>query len=170
MLFRSKTRLGGISKRGNQYLRRLLINGASANLLRSKATNADAAEKALLAFDTIYWIAGGIAKAGGIEPLRSHFGRIAKTYLIGQAAEEFAATLAGRPAERCGSLDHAVASAARDALADGRPGAVVLLSPACASFDQYPNFEVRGEAFVRAVARIKDVHMLIEGDNHASRT
>ena len=136
----------------------------------SKATNADAAEKALLAFDTIYWIAGGIAKAGGIEPLRSHFGRIVKTYLIGQAAEEFAATLAGRPAERCGTLDHAVASAARDALADGRPGAVVLLSPACASFDQYPNFEVRGEAFVRAVARNKDVHMLIEGDNHAART
>ncbi|MBM3520878.1 MAG: UDP-N-acetylmuramoyl-L-alanine--D-glutamate ligase, partial [Alphaproteobacteria bacterium] len=135
----------------------------------SKATNADAAQKALLAFDTIYWIAGGIAKAGGIEPLKLLFDRVVKTYLIGQAAEEFAATLAGRPMEHCGSLDRAVASAARDARADGRAGAVVLLSPACASFDQYPNFEVRGEAFVDAVARIKGVDMLIGGESHVAR-
>jgi len=136
----------------------------------SKATNADAAEKALLSFDTIYWIAGGIAKAGGIEPLRRHFPRIVKTYLIGQAAQSFAETLAGRPVEMCGTLDRAVAAAARDAAAAGRAGAVVLLSPACASFDQYPNFEVRGDAFVKAVAQLPGIHMSLEqGAEHASQ-
>ena len=120
----------------------------------SKATNADAAEKALLSFDTIYWIAGGIAKQGGIESLRPLFPRIAKAYLIGQATDEFAASLGKVPLEKCGTLDKAVEAAARDAVAEGRNGAVVLLSPASASLDQYPNFEVRGDAFVRAVSQL----------------
>ncbi len=137
----------------------------------SKATNADAAEKALSSFDTIYWIAGGIAKTGGIEPLKPLFNRVVRTYLIGQATEQFATTLAGiMPVETCGTLANAVAAALRDARAGGRPGAVILLSPACASFDQYPNFEVRGDAFVKAVAAQPGVHMTIDGVSHAART
>jgi len=137
----------------------------------SKATNADAAEKALSSFTNIYWIAGGIAKAGGIEPLKPLFGNVARAYLIGQAAEDFAATIGPSiPYLDCGTLEKAVAAALRDAQADGKSGAVVLLSPACASFDQYPNFEVRGDAFVRAVAQLPHVEMTIPGDAHAART
>jgi UDP-N-acetylmuramoylalanine--D-glutamate ligase len=137
----------------------------------SKATNADAAEKALSSFEDIYWIAGGIAKAGGIEPLRPLFSRVARSYLIGQAAADFAKTLDGAmPVTNCGTLDAAVAAALRDAVADGRPHPVVLLSPACASFDQYPNFEVRGEAFVKAVSQLPGIEMTIPGDAHAART
>jgi UDP-N-acetylmuramoylalanine--D-glutamate ligase len=136
----------------------------------SKATNADAAEKALTSFDTIYWIAGGIAKTGGIEPLKPHFSRVAKAYLIGQATDEFAATLGDVPHAKCGTLERAVAAAARDAARDGRAGAVVLLSPACASFDQYPNFEVRGDAFVRAVAGLAGAQMISDGGQNAART
>jgi UDP-N-acetylmuramoylalanine--D-glutamate ligase len=136
----------------------------------SKATNADAAEKALSSFDTIYWIAGGIAKSGGIAPLKQYFPKIAKSYLIGQASDDFAATLGQRPFEKCGTLENAVAAAARDAAMDGRKGAVVLLSPACASFDQYPNFEVRGDAFVKAVAALPNVQMISGGGQDASRT
>jgi UDP-N-acetylmuramoylalanine--D-glutamate ligase len=114
----------------------------------SKATNADAAEKALLSFDDIFWIIGGKAKAGGIEPLRPLFGKVRKAYLIGEAAEDFAATLDGEVAyEQCGTLDVATAAAARDAAESGAEEAVVLLSPACASYDQFANFEKRGDAF-----------------------
>lgn len=118
----------------------------------SKATNADAAERALLTFRDIFWIAGGKAKSGGIAPLAPLFPRLAKAYLIGAAAEEFAQTLGDVPHELCGTLDKAVAAAARDAQASGAEQPVVLLSPACASFDQFPNFEVRGDAFRTLVA------------------
>ncbi|MEO1687607.1 MAG: cyanophycin synthetase, partial [Pseudomonadota bacterium] len=114
----------------------------------SKATNADAAEKALVSYERIRWIAGGVAKAGGIEPLVPLLGRIAKTYLIGDAAEAFAATLGEAPHEACGDLETAVARAS----AEAAPGETVLLSPACASFDQFASFEARGDAF-RALAR-----------------
>ncbi|WP_425086655.1 UDP-N-acetylmuramoyl-L-alanine--D-glutamate ligase [Stappia sp.] len=124
----------------------------------SKATNADAAERALTSFERIHWIAGGRAKAGGIASLAPHFPRIAKTYLIGEAAEDFAGVLEGHvPYERLGTLQAAVEAAARDAAADARAHggeAVVLLSPACSSFDQFPDFEARGRAFVEAVRRI----------------
>ncbi|MDP9138489.1 MAG: UDP-N-acetylmuramoyl-L-alanine--D-glutamate ligase [Pseudomonadota bacterium] len=124
----------------------------------SKATNADAAAKALASFDGIYWIAGGIPKAGGIEPLREFFPRIVKSYLIGQAADAFAHTIAGaHPVEICGTLDRAVAAAVRDATPAGGKGAVILLSPACSSFDHYPNFEVRGDAFRKLVAAVPGV-------------
>ncbi|MGU3494535.1 UDP-N-acetylmuramoyl-L-alanine--D-glutamate ligase [Xanthobacteraceae bacterium A53D] len=114
----------------------------------SKATNADAAERALASFEHVFWIAGGVPKTGGIAPLKALFPRVRKAYLIGQAAEDFAATLGeGVPHEISGTLDQAVAAAARDAAASGLDQPVVLLSPACASFDQYPNFEVRGNAF-----------------------
>jgi UDP-N-acetylmuramoylalanine--D-glutamate ligase len=114
----------------------------------SKATNADAAARALACFDNIFWIAGGLPKTGGITSLAEFFPRIRKAYLIGQAAEEFAATLKDKvPHDIVGTLDKAVEAAARDAEAAQLANAVVLLSPACASFDQYRNFEVRGAAF-----------------------
>jgi UDP-N-acetylmuramoylalanine--D-glutamate ligase len=125
----------------------------------SKATNAGSAAQALACFADIFWIAGGKPKSGGIEPLRGFFPRIRKAYLIGEAAAEFAATFGGAiPHEIAGMLDQAVAAAARDAEASPTPEPVVLLSPACASFDQYRNFEVRGDAFralVRALPGVK---------------
>jgi UDP-N-acetylmuramoylalanine--D-glutamate ligase len=118
----------------------------------SKATNADAAEKALLSFDDIFWIVGGKAKEGGIAPLRRLFPKVRKAYLIGAAAPEFARALDGAVAcEMCGTLDAATAAAARDAALSEAPEPVVLLSPACASYDQFANFEQRGDAFRRAV-------------------
>jgi UDP-N-acetylmuramoylalanine--D-glutamate ligase len=118
----------------------------------SKATNADAAARALASFTDIFWIAGGKPKFGGIAPLAGYFPRIRKAYLIGEAAEEFAATLGGKtPYVLAGTLDRAVEMAARDAAASGLAEAVVLLSPACASYDQFPNFEIRGDAFRKAV-------------------
>jgi UDP-N-acetylmuramoylalanine--D-glutamate ligase len=114
----------------------------------SKGTNVDAAARALGSFRDIFWIAGGKPKTGGITGLAEFFPRIAKAYLIGAAADEFAATLgAAVPHEVSGTLDVAVAHAARDAEASGLAEPVVLLSPACASFDQFPNFEERGAHF-----------------------
>ena len=122
----------------------------------SKATNADATEKALLCYSAIYWIAGGLPKAGGIAPLTPHFGRLRHTFLIGRATEEFAATLDGSvPFSRCGDLATAVAAASAQAHHDGVPGAVVLLSPACASYDQFKNFEERGDTFRRLVEELR---------------
>jgi UDP-N-acetylmuramoylalanine--D-glutamate ligase len=114
----------------------------------SKATNADSAAMALACFTEIFWILGGKAKSGGITGLTQFFPRIAKAYLIGEATEEFAETLEGRvPYERCGTMDRAVAAAAVESEASALASPVVLLSPACASFDQYRNFEIRGDAF-----------------------
>ncbi len=121
----------------------------------SKATNADASEKALICYPAIYWIAGGLAKAGGIAPLAPYFGRLRHTFLIGNATEEFAATLDGKsPYTRCGDLATALAAADRMARAEQVPGAVVLLSPACASFDQFTDFEARGDRFRDLVAAL----------------
>lgn len=123
----------------------------------SKATNADAAARALACFADIFWIAGGLPKTGGITSLREFFPRIRKAYLIGQAAAEFAATLEGRVSyEMCDTLDRAVDAAARDAALAQTGEPVVLLSPACASFDQYRNFEVRGAAFRDLVRALSD--------------
>ncbi len=128
----------------------------------SKATNADAAERALLSFSNIYWIAGGKPKEGGIASLVPYFSRIKMAYLIGEAAPAFAQTLGSSlPYTISETLDRAVAEAAADALAGAGEDAAVLLSPACASYDQFPNFEVRGDAFrslVKAltVAQAKD--------------
>ena len=121
----------------------------------SKATNADSAAKALGSFNDIYWIAGGKPKTGGITGLAEFFPRIRKAYLIGEAAKEFAGTLDGKvPNEIDGVLSAAIDAAARDAEASDAKEPVVLLSPACASFDQYPNFEVRGKAFADIVLAI----------------
>ncbi len=116
----------------------------------SKATNADSTDKALASFDRdIFWILGGKAKEGGITPLTQHFPRVAKAYLIGAASHDFAKSLdAGKVAyERCGTLDVAVAKAAADAALCPGSEPVVLLSPACASYDQFKSFEHRGDAF-----------------------
>jgi UDP-N-acetylmuramoylalanine--D-glutamate ligase len=120
----------------------------------SKATNADAAEKALMSFHDIHWILGGRPKAGGVEPLRLLFPRVAKAYLIGEASDEFARTLDGAvPFERYRTLDAAVDAAAEDATQSQAREPIVLLSPACASFDQFANFEARGDAFRTHVAK-----------------
>jgi UDP-N-acetylmuramoylalanine--D-glutamate ligase len=115
----------------------------------SKATNADAAAKALGCYDEIWWIAGGLAKEGGIASLESYFPRIRGAFLIGEAAGQFAETLAAAkvPFSRSGDL----ATAVGEAKSAARPGSVVLLSPACASFDQFADFEERGKVFRRLV-------------------
>ncbi len=113
----------------------------------SKATNVDSAAKALQAFDKIRWIAGGLGKEGGIGALRPYLGHVTKAYLIGHSARDFALELGQTPHEICETMAAAVAAAARDAAA----GDTVLLAPAAASFDQYPNFEKRGEHFIALV-------------------
>lgn len=119
----------------------------------SKATNADAARQALTSYPNVFWIAGGKAKDGGIDDLTDLFGRVTKAYLIGEAAEAFAATLGDTPHVISKTMEAAVAAAAEDAKSAGGEQ-VVLLSPACASFDQYPDFEARGEAFRAAVLNL----------------
>ncbi|MBN8962197.1 MAG: UDP-N-acetylmuramoyl-L-alanine--D-glutamate ligase [Rhizobiales bacterium] len=124
----------------------------------SKGTNADATARALASFGDIFWIAGGKPKSGGITSLAEFFPRVRKAYLIGVAAQEFAATLEGKvPYEISETLEVAVPNAARDADAAGLADAVVLLSPACASFDQFPNFEVRGVRFGELVRALDGV-------------
>lgn len=113
----------------------------------SKATNADATANALAPYDAIYWILGGKPKAGGIGSLSDYFPKIRHAFLIGEASEEFSRTLGSVPHTQCGTLDKAVAAAAALAEIEGISGAVVLLSPACASFDQFRNFEERGDCF-----------------------
>lgn len=142
----------GLAHRMEQIGRLQVRTGGQVLFINdSKATNADAAEKALLSFPRVHWIIGGKAKAGGIEPLRPLFPRVAKAYGIGAASDAFAATLAGAvPFEGCGTLDVATHRAAADAAAEAeRTGLeqVVLLSPACASQDQFTDFEQRGERF-----------------------
>ena len=116
----------------------------------SKATNPDSAAKALGAFSRIHWIAGGLGKEGGIGGLADAFGNVAHAYLIGHSAREFALSLGEVPHEIAETLDVAVASAA----AKAQPGDTVLLAPAAASFDQFPDFEARGAAFIAAVERL----------------
>ncbi|NMJ44360.1 UDP-N-acetylmuramoyl-L-alanine--D-glutamate ligase [Roseomonas sp. JC162] len=118
----------------------------------SKATNADSAARALASYDRVVWIAGGMAKEGGIEGLAPFFPRIAKALLIGRDASAFAATLAahGVAHEVVGTLDAAVPAAAAAAFAGAAP--VVLLSPACASWDQFSGFDARGDRFRELVA------------------
>jgi UDP-N-acetylmuramoylalanine--D-glutamate ligase len=132
--------------------------GATLFVNDSKGTNADATAKALSSFGDIFWIAGGKPKTGGIESLAEYFPRIRKAYLIGDAAAAFAATLDGRVAYEVNeTLENAVPAAARDAATSGLPEPVVLLSPACASFDQFRNFELRGARFRDLVTALKGV-------------
>ena len=125
----------------------------------SKATNADSTDKALASWDRdIFWILGGKPKDGGITALAPYFPRVANAYLIGQASDDFAKTLDGHVAyERCVTLDVAVAKAAADAATSAGAEPVVLLSPACASYDQFKSFEHRGDAFRKLVLAMPDV-------------
>ncbi len=116
----------------------------------SKATNVDSAAKALQAFTKIRWIAGGLGKEGGIAGLKPFLGPVVKAYLIGHSARDFALELGETPHEICETMERAVAHAAADAVA----GETVLLAPAAASFDQYPNFEKRGEDFAERVTAL----------------
>jgi UDP-N-acetylmuramoylalanine--D-glutamate ligase len=132
----------------------------------SKATNADAAGKALASFADIYWIIGGRPKEGGLAGLESFFPKIAHAYLIGEAADAFARQLGDAvPYTHCGTLERAIEAAAADADRSQADEPVVLLSPACASYDQFANFEKRGEAFRRIVMGLKGAESLtsIEG-------
>ena len=113
----------------------------------SKATNVDSAAKALQAFTNIRWIAGGLGKDGGLAALLPHVGSVKKAYLIGHSARDFALELGDLPHEICETMEAAIAAARADAEA----GDTVLLAPAAASFDQYPNFEKRGDHFVDLV-------------------
>ncbi|MGE0650138.1 MAG: UDP-N-acetylmuramoyl-L-alanine--D-glutamate ligase [Alphaproteobacteria bacterium] len=130
--------------------------GAVAYVNDSKATNPEAALRAISCYDDIFWIAGGLAKEGGFDALAPGFGRIRHAFLIGKAAAEIAAVLGDGVAHTLsGTLDAAVHAAhAAAQSAGGR--ATVLLSPACASFDQFANFEARGDAFRRLVAALPD--------------
>jgi len=123
----------------------------------SKATNANAAAQALAVYPRVYWIAGGVAKDGGIEELAQFYPRMAKAYLIGQSAGDFSDTLRGKaPVTMAGHLEAAVKLAFNDARASGEPHPVVLLSPACASFDQFKSYEDRGEQFKKFVAALAE--------------
>lgn len=114
----------------------------------SKATNAEASAKALSAYRNIYWIVGGKPKEGGIAGLAQYYPHIRKAYLIGAATDEFADTLGDDlPWRKCQTLDRATREAFADAKASGDDSPVVMLSPACASFDQFKSFEARGDAF-----------------------
>ena len=113
----------------------------------SKATNVDAAVKALLAFPKIRWICGGLMKEGGLDGLADGLPHVVRAYVIGREAAGFALGLPGIEAEICTTMERAVAQA----VADAQPGEVVLLAPAAASFDQYDNFEIRGEDFTTRV-------------------
>ncbi|MGO3928925.1 UDP-N-acetylmuramoyl-L-alanine--D-glutamate ligase [Rhodopseudomonas pseudopalustris] len=152
----------GLAHRMEQVGRQSSGEGATLFVNDSKGTNADATAKALSSFGEIFWIAGGKPKTGGIESLAEYFPRIRKAYLIGEAAEEFAATLEGKVAyEISETLDNAVPAAARDAAASGLAEPVVLLSPACASFDQFRNFEIRGAKFRDLVTALPGVKLVV---------
>jgi UDP-N-acetylmuramoylalanine--D-glutamate ligase len=116
----------------------------------SKATNADAAAKALAAYPAIRWICGGLEKEGGLDVARPHFGSVIKAYVIGREAAKFALNLGDLPKEVCTDMATAVARA----VAEAEPGDVVLLAPAAASFDQYDNFEKRGDDFAAQVVQV----------------
>lgn len=116
----------------------------------SKATNVDSAAKALEAFQNIRWIAGGLGKEGGVAALRPLLGTVKKAYFIGHSGRDFALELAPLEHEICETMERAVARAA----AEAEVGDTVLLAPAAASFDQYPNFEKRGEHFAALVAQL----------------
>ncbi len=125
----------------------------------SKCTNAAAAARALECYESVYWIAGGRAKDDDLNPIAPYLSRVRKAYLIGESGEDFARALEGHvETSVMGTLDRAVATAFTDAAREGHQGAVVLFSPACTSYDQYANFEERGEAFRRVVRALETVH------------
>jgi UDP-N-acetylmuramoylalanine--D-glutamate ligase len=135
----------------------------------SKATNAEAAARALSSYRNIYWIIGGLPKDGGLAAAKPYFDRVRHAFLIGQAAAQFRDELAGTlPTTMSETLDAAVKAAHEKAQRERRAGAVVLLSPACASFDQFPNFEERGRQFCRFVAALPGSARNLHGNGAAA--
>lgn len=123
----------------------------------SKATNADATANALAPFSNIYWIVGGRPKEGGIRTLTKYFDSVNHAFLVGESEDDFAVTLEGHvPYTRCGNLAAAFEAASKMAFAERKQNVVVLFSPACASFDQWKNFEERGDAFCKMVENLLD--------------
>lgn len=117
----------------------------------SKATNADSSAKALASFDKIIWIVGGVQKEGGIEELKIYFPKIKQVLLIGKSQDEFAKTCGNQVAwQKCDIMENAFKMACKMAT----EGDVVLLSPACASYDQWKNFEQRGDAFIEMFQKL----------------
>ncbi|WNJ99293.1 UDP-N-acetylmuramoyl-L-alanine--D-glutamate ligase [Thalassospiraceae bacterium LMO-JJ14] len=126
----------------------------------SKATNGDAAARALACYDDIYWIAGGRPKEGGLMACAPYLDRVRKAFLVGEAALQFSQELDGKvPFVMSGDIETATRDAFQEARKSGLPGAVVLLSPACASFDQFSDFEARGDAFKDVVEALPGEHM-----------
>ena len=145
---RAAERFEGLSHRMEQVAR----IGETVFVNDSKATNAAAAGRALSAYRDVFWIAGGKAKEGGVKPLRGLMDRVRRVYLIGESAADLEAQLDGSvDSVFCDDLEAAVAQAAKDARKSKVKAPVVLLSPACASYDQFANFEARGDAFRAAV-------------------
>jgi UDP-N-acetylmuramoylalanine--D-glutamate ligase len=142
-------------------------NGDVVFINDSKGTNTDATARALAVFDNIYWILGGLAKVKapevlglkvGLEALEEYYPKVRHAFLIGAAQESFANTLNGQVTyTKCETIEVAVAQAYAAAKL-AKTGAVVLLSPACASFDQYLNFEVRGDDFCALVKALEVSH------------
>ncbi len=134
-------------------------NGKVVFVNDSKATNADATARGLGAFENIFWIAGGKPKEGGVESLKPLMNRVRTVYLIGEAAAQFEEQLRGSVhCVLCGDLEKAVAAASADAAQCDAPAPVVLLSPACASYDQFKNFVERGEAFRALVSELSSTN------------
>ena len=124
----------------------------------SKATNAEATGKALACYDNIYWIIGGKQKKGGLSGLEPFMPRIRHAFLIGEASENFAAWCEGKVSyTHSGTLETATQQAAQMAWKEKSPNAVVLLSPSCASFDQFKNFEERGTLFASYVKALQTI-------------
>ena len=135
----------------------------------SKATNAEASARALSSYENIYWIAGGLAKEGGLAAAKPLLGRVRHVFLIGEAAEQFKSELSGLVATTIsGTLENALAAAHEKAQRDRRPGTVVLLSPACASFDQFANFEERGRVFCRLVSALPGTARRVRSNGEAA--
>ena len=145
---------------GLEHRLQLIANYQNIKFINdSKATNAAATEKALNSFENIYWIVGGVRKFDGISSLMPYSSRIRHAYLIGESAQIFSSVLGSVVSHSISeTLESAVSSAFSDALSAGE--GVVLFSPACASFDQFPNFEIRGQSFCHLV------HACIDGVSH----
>lgn len=126
----------------------------------SKATNGDAAARALACYDAVYWIAGGRPKEGGLKATEPYLKNVRHAYLIGEAALAFSRFLDGKvPLTVAGDLETALKQARRLAKKEKLDGAVVLLSPACASFDQFDDFEHRGDVFREMVEKLPGKHL-----------
>ncbi|MFT7088025.1 MAG: UDP-N-acetylmuramoylalanine--D-glutamate ligase [Rickettsiales bacterium] len=145
---------------GLKHRMELVANIDGINFINdSKATNAESTENALKSFENIYWIVGGKSKDGGIEMLKPYFPKVKYAFLIGESMDEFVKTLDKKvELVKCKDLEIAFKLAHQMALKDSSPEKNILLSPSCASFDQWKSFEERGEFFCDLVKKIESAH------------